>query len=157
MKIIQNVLLLACAVVAILLAAVFFFRPAPIQASIPLLTGQMVKENEAKAQEELRKKEEEVKKQEIAEAVKRKAAQEDRMYQCKRDDDCIIVDSDPCGCLIGPKGVTAINLDFSFDFASMMEKKYENMKVCPQRAKEEKECSASARPVCRENHCKIIY
>ena len=150
MKIIRDILMVTCAAVAVLLALVFFSRPEPIRASMPLLTSQMVRENEEKAQEELRKQEE-------IEAAKRRAALEEKMYRCKADSECVIVDRDLCGCLIGPKGVVAINSEYSFDFSRMMEKKFESMKMCPEEVKAEKECSPSARPACKANRCTIVY
>lgn len=150
MKIVRNMLLIVCGIGAILLAVLFFSRPQQIEASMPLLSEQIVKENEAKAQEELQK-------QQAAEAARKRAELEQRMYRCKEDDECIIVDKDPCGCLKGPKGVVAINSSYSLDFSNLMTKKFASMEICPDNASTEKECSPSARPVCQANRCKIVY
>ncbi len=79
-----------------------------------------------------------------------------RIYQCELDEDCIIVESDPCGCWAGPSGVTAINATRVVDFNKLHSKSV--AKTCPDGAPSaERECSPSARAVCREKTCKIEY
>ena len=39
-----------------------------------------------------------------------------KLVACSVDDDCIIVDKDPCGCLVGSAGVTSINVNHVLDF-----------------------------------------
>ena len=84
-------------------------------------------------------------------------AMQRRIFSCAADEDCIIVDKDICGCLIGPKGVTAINLNYTVDF-NAMQSKASMSKSCPETAPSRKrECSPSARAVCQSRQCKIVY
>lgn len=139
---IRNILTLFLAAVVLLLLPIFLLRVRPIPVDIPVVTrAEMI------AQEEKQQKEE------IQSAVR---AQIRRLYTCEVDEDCIIVDKDPCGCLIGPSGVMAINaektLEFNRRFQSAM------AKACPDtQPSTEKECSASARAVCQSGLCRIVY
>jgi adenine-specific DNA glycosylase len=79
-----------------------------------------------------------------------------RMYRCETDEDCVIVDKDPCGCWVGPSGVTAINVAYILDFNKMTQKSL--AKTCPDTEPSvDKECSPSARAVCKEKVCRIVY
>ena len=102
---IKEMLLLCCAVGVIALLPLLYSKDAPIEVSVPALNSQ---EMDAKAEEQH--------KEAAAAAAK---AQVRRMYRCQADEDCIIVDKDPCGCLVGPSGVTAINAEFTLDFNKM--------------------------------------
>jgi len=150
MKKIQDLLLLLCAAGAVILAINFFSHPAPINVDMPRVTEEMVEENKAKMEAEAKQKA-------ALEAARKQAEIKMKMYKCTSNDECIIVDQDPCGCLRGPKSVTAINSNFSLEFSRMMEKKFAGSQVCPDKASTEKECSRTARAVCQERHCKIIY
>lgn len=78
-----------------------------------------------------------------------------KLVACSVDDDCIIVDKDPCGCVRGPQGVMAINVEQVGDFASQTNAVTVN---CPDREPStEAQCSPQARPVCRERVCTIVY
>lgn len=139
---IKNLLLLASAGCVLVLIPVFFAQDKPIEVTLATLT-----EKEFAAQQETQQK--------AAQATAQKAKVR-RVFRCQADEDCIIVDKDPCGCLIGPEGVTAINASFTLDFDEMQSKAVS--KACPNRApSREKECSPSAVPVCRENICHIAY
>jgi hypothetical protein len=74
---------------------------------------------------------------------------------CEEDEDCIIIDQDPCGCLIGPKGVTAINVDFMQAY----EDKHQNQTTaCPEgEPSQEAQCSPDAHPVCKNKVCTIMF
>ncbi len=147
---IKGLVLLICAAGAILFALVFFSRPVPIEASFPRVTSEMVEENKIKVAEQ-------EKQQAQEEAARKRAELEVRLYRCSSDEDCIIVDKDPCGCLRGPKGVTAINSNLSLEFSRLMDKQFAGQKMCPSTSSTEKECSPSARAVCQAKHCKIVY
>ena len=147
---IKGLILLICAAGAIVLAVMFFSRPAPIEVSIARVTPEMVEENQVKIQEE-------EKRQQAQEAARKRANLEQRLYHCKTSEDCIIVDKDPCGCLRGPSGVTAINSELALEFSRLMDAQFASAKMCPSVASTEKECSAKARPVCQANRCKIVY
>ena len=97
-------------------------------------------------------------KEETAKAEKeaQRKAKIRRIYSCKVDSDCLIVDKDPCGCTVGPKGVVAINENYIPDFNSLNKPKM-MAQTCPETVSREKECSRSARPVCQANTCKIVY
>ena len=147
---IKGIFLLVCAVFVLALAASFFTRSNPIEVQIPLVTRQMIDENQAAI------KSAEAKRQNAA-AERKRAELEKRLYQCQNDNECIIVDKDPCGCLKGPEGVTAINSAMSLEFSRFMQGQSSVASVCPSVASTERECSASARPVCQQNVCKIVY
>lgn len=129
----------ACVLVSI---PVFLTKDNPIEVSVPLMTDQ-----QAAAQEEAQQK--------AAQAAAQKAKSR-RMFRCKTDDDCVIVDRDPCGCLNGPNGVVAVNVVHTLDFTKLQ--KGVLAKECSRSVpSQEKECSPNAQAVCRENLCHIAY
>ncbi len=147
---IKGLFLLLCTAGVLVLAASFFSRAKPIEAQMPLLTVQMVQENQAqlKSAEEQRQ---------HAAAARKRAEMEVRVRQCTADEQCIIVDRDPCGCLKGPEGVTAINSSMTLEFSQLVQAETSGSTVCPSVGSTEKECSATARAVCRQNACTIVY
>lgn len=140
--------LLVLAVCVILLAPVFFARNTPIEVEFPEFTVAQAEEDSAKNAEEAA----------AAEARARAEARERaqrRIYACKSDEECIIVDKDLCGCLVGPSGVTAIN---SAEIIAYNRTLPNATKTCPDTpASLERECSPRARAVCERNLCKIKY
>lgn len=139
---IHSFCLLVCAAGMLGLIPVFISRDNPIEVSMPVLT-----EQEAAAQEQAHQK--------AAQALAQQAKAR-RILRCETDEDCIIVDKDPCGCLAGPGGVTAINASYTLDFNKMQSGVL--AKACPDGApSQEKECSPFAVAVCRENLCQIAY
>ena len=141
-KIITNVCLLICTACVVLLIPLFLSHDVPIQVDIPRLDAEELaaqKEASAKAEREAARK-----------------AKANRVYSCQEDEDCIIVDKDPCGCAAGPKGVVAINVNFITEFNSLNQVGSVT-KACAERLSQERECSPSARAVCRARSCKIIY
>ena len=147
---IKEIILLCCAACVVLLTIAFYSRPEKLQADAPLVTQQMVKEYQDKVREATEKRQN-------AEAARQRAELETRMVQCQSNEECIIVDKDPCGCLTGPEGVTAINSEYSLEFSGLVEKDFSEAKTCPSIGSVERECSASARAVCQEQRCTIIY
>ena len=125
-----------------LLILVLFSNDTPIEVSLPHLNQQELEEQEKQQQEEYARNQEALRRQ--------------RVSSCKRNDDCIIVDKDPCGCLVGPQGVTAINAMYTTDFNILQGKVI--TKACPEKApRKVRECSSSARAACVKNKCKIVY
>lgn len=147
---IKNIFLLACSAVVILLAVSFFSRADVIEVSAPLITKQDIE----KYQEQQRAVQHQ--KQQTAEA-RRKAETRENIYKCETDDECIIVDKHPCGCLNGPEGVTAINGAYSFNFLTLVEQEFGQATRCGEVASTERECSATAHAVCESNRCRIDY
>lgn len=147
---IKSLLFIVGSAAALLLALYFFSKAVPMEARMSVLTKQMVEEN----QEQIRR--EETKRQN-AETARRKAALEAKLYQCTANDECVMVDKDPCGCLKGPEGVTAINSSMSLEFSRLMEKQFSSATACPSVGSVERECSATARAECRHGRCKIVY
>ena len=141
-KLITNVFLLVCTVGVLLLIPLFLSHDSPIPVDIPQLSVE-----EMAAQKEAADK--------AAQEAARKARLA-RVYSCKQDEDCLIVDKDPCGCMVGPKGVVAININYITDFNAINKVKMVT-KACPQKVSKEKECSPSARAVCKARRCKISY
>lgn len=133
---------MVCTAGALFLIPLFLTHDDPIEVDIVKLDAQeMAAKKEAAAK---------------AEKQAQRQARAARVYSCKEDDDCIIVDKDPCGCGIGPKGVTAINVNYIVDF-NAINSQNSIMTSCPQTPSREKECSPSARPVCKAHRCKISY
>lgn len=138
----KELLLILCAVGALGLIPVFLSKDNPIEISVPVVTSAQLAAKEAKHQK----------------AVEESAAQAAmrRMVSCSVNEDCIIVDKDPCGCLVGPQGVTAINASYTLDFNKMQSNLV--AKACPEGAPStERECSPSAQAVCVQNVCQISY
>jgi len=141
-KAIMRVFLLTCTVAVLLLIPLFMSHDSPIQVKLPQLTT-----------EELAAQKQEAAKQ--AQETARKA-QLSRIYSCRQDEDCLIVDKDPCGCSVGPKGVVAININYITDFNALNSSRMIT-KTCSSQVSTLKECSPSARAVCKARTCKIVY
>lgn len=141
-KLIKNVFLLVCTGVVVCLIGLFMTHDSPIPVEIPALD----------AAELAAKKEEAA----AAEKEAQRQARARRVYSCKADEDCIIVDKDPCGCAVGPKGVVAVNVNYLTDFNALNSQKMVT-KACSEVLSREKECSPSARAVCKAHTCKITY
>ncbi len=141
-KIITNILLLACTVGVVLLIPLFLSHDSPIQVEIPQLdAAELAAQKEAAAQ---------------AEKAAARKARTNRIYSCQMDEDCIIVDKDPCGCAAGPKGVVAVNIDFITDFNATNHAGLVT-KACSSTVSQEKECSPTAKAVCKARVCRITY
>ena len=139
---IREILLLCCALGALGLIPVFLSKDNPIEVTMPYLDKAQMAAKEVQQKK----------------AAEESAAQAKmrRMISCTVNEDCIIVDKDPCGCLVGPQGVTAINAAYTLDFNKMQSNLV--AKACPEGAPStERECSPSAQAVCMENVCKIAY
>ena len=146
----KGIFLLACAVCVVVLALSFFSGSQPLEVSSSVFTEQMV--NDLQAQKVAVQQ-----KRQNVQAARERAETENKIYSCTSDEQCIIVDKDPCGCLIGTSGVTAINADWSLEFSKLLEKDFASAASCPSQGSAERECSASAQAVCRENHCTIVW
>ncbi len=141
-KVITNVCLGVCTVAVVLLIALFLSHDVPIQVEIPRLDAQELtaqKEASVKAEREATRK-----------------ARMNRMYACSADEDCIIVDKDPCGCAAGPKGVVAINVNFITEFNKLNQTGLIT-KACSAEVSTQQECSPAAKAVCWVRRCKISY
>lgn len=139
---IKNIIVLCCTIGVCCLIPVFYMRGGVIDINLPAIDAKMLAEKVEKTQK----------------AVQRTAVQRRnrKMVSCQVDDDCIIVDKDPCGCLVGPKGVTAINVEYTLEFNKMQEGLL--AKACPTgKPSRQKECSPNAQAVCRANVCRIKY
>ena len=147
---IRQFLLLCVGVLVLLFALKCFVKHEPIEAHPYLLTKQMLTEHQEEMQEAHQKRQSE-------QAARRRAEVAVRMGECESDEDCIIVDKDPCGCLRGPESITTINANYSLEFSRLVEKKFATATACPSVGSVEKECSATAHPVCQNKHCKIAY
>ena len=141
-KAISNICLLVSTVVVLALIPLFMAHKSAIHVDIPRLNAQ-----EMAAQKE------------AAEKAEQEAARKSRLhriYACTQDADCLIVDKDPCGCAAGPAGVVAININRITDFNALNNSKMVT-KACNSQVSVEKECSPSARAVCKAHTCKIAY
>ena len=140
-KMIKNVVLIAAITVVAFLIPLFLAHDAPIEVNIPQLDAAEIAAQKEAAQQ--------------AEKQAQREARIRRVYACQKDEDCIIVEKDPCGCAVGPKGLVAINVDFVTDFNTLNSKQITT--ACPDTISTEKECSAEAQAVCRARNCKITY
>lgn len=139
---IRDIIALVSAVVILGSLSSFLARVKPIEVNLPQLSKEDIV-----AQEEIKQK------QEQAAALQNKMR---RIYACTLDEDCIIVDKDPCGCLIGPEGVTAINAMYTLEYNQLMSRSVTT--TCPDiTPSTERECSPSALPICMSNMCRIAY
>lgn len=139
---IRNIAYVLFGLGALALIPVFLSHDNPIEVVLPELTVE-----EVNAQQEAQQKE--------AHASAQRALMR-RVYRCETDDDCIIVDKDPCGCLIGPSAKAAINVGEEKEFNRLY--KSNITKACPDtEISTEKECSETAQAVCEEHSCKIVY
>ena len=141
-KNLRNILYFCLAFLVLAAIPLFLMHPAPATVDLPTLSLQELEEQEQAQQK--------------AAQVSAQRALERRMFHCEIDDDCIIVDKDPCGCLVGPSGVTAINAAYTLQFSQKQARPI--AKACPDgEPSQEQECSPSARSVCQEKVCKIVY
>ena len=141
-KLIKNVFLLACTGGVVCLIALFMTHDSPIPVDIPALdSAEIAAQKEAAAQ---------------AEKEAQRQAHAKRVYSCSTDEDCLIVDKDPCGCAAGPKGVVAININYITDFNAINAQRMVT-KACAEVLSREKECSPTAHAVCKARTCKIVY
>ena len=140
---IKDIFSLVCAVFLLVLLPFFLARTRPAAVELPQIT-----------QEEVSLREEQKQKKAQVAAVRAKTR---KIYACETDEDCIIVDKDPCGCLIGPAGVTAINAMYTLEFNNLVLKEVV-AKTCPGTTPStEKECGPTAQAVCQAKICKITY
>lgn len=142
---IKNILLIAATTGVVFLIPLFLAHDSPIEITIPQLDGQEL----AAKKEATEQAEKQAAKQAQREALLR------RIYACQEDEDCIIVDKDPCGCAVGPAGVVAVNVNLITEFNAINSNQV--TKACPDTVSTEKECGESAQAVCRARTCKIIY
>ena len=139
---IRDVVAVICALLLLSSLPTFMARKKPIEVSLPQMNPQ-----EVVAKEELQQK------QAQAVALQSKLR---RIYACTIDEDCIIVDKDPCGCLIGPSGVTAINAMYTLEYNQLTARPVTT--TCPDTTPStEEECSPSAMAVCVSKMCRIAY
>lgn len=82
-------------------------------------------------------------------------ARQKRWVSCETDDDCIIVDKDPCGCLSGPTGVEAINVNYVLEFDKSNQNK--TVTCSDGEPSQEAQCSPDAHPVCQNKVCTIVF
>ncbi len=138
----RDIIALISAIVILGSLSSFLARIKPIEVDLPQLS-----QEEVVAQEEIKQK------QEQAAAMQSKMR---RIYACTLDEDCIIVDKDPCGCLIGPQGVTAINALYTSEYNQLTTRSVTT--TCPDvTPSTEQECSSSAIPICMSGTCRIAY
>ena len=140
-KMIKNIILIVATVGVAFLVPLFLAHDVPIEVNIPRLNVQ-----ELAAQKEAT---------EQAEKQAQREARIRRVYACQVDEDCIIVDKDPCGCAVGPKGVVAVNVNLITEFNAINNSQV--TKTCPDTISTEKECSETAQAICRARTCKISY
>lgn len=138
----KDIFLFLCAGLILLLLPVLWSNRSVIEISLPGISSSDLSARIEKQQQQAR--------------VSATRAKERRVYACEDDEDCIIVDKDPCGCLVGPQGVTAINALFTLEFNQLQKKSL--MTPCPDRAPStERECSSTAQAICVNKTCQISY
>ena len=139
---IKNICWIAFGFIILMLLPIFWANKKPTEVNFPAISAQDITAGEEAQQRAA--------KTAAINTMRRK------VFQCEADDDCIIVDKDPCGCLVGPSGVIAINASHTLEFNQLYQKN--ETSSCPDGAPSNvKECSAAARAVCHEKTCKIVY
>ncbi len=139
---IKNIITFLAALGVLVLLPLLLSNSRPIEVHVPQVSQEDIKVQEEKKQH----------KAQVA-AVQNKTR---KIYACEADEDCIIVDNNPCGCVIGPSGRTAINAAQIQEFEKMNFK--EITSSCPDTPPStENECSNSAQAVCQAGACKISY
>ena len=139
---VRNIFWLSCAAVLILWIPLLWANRQPTEVDLPLLTQEELTATEEAHQQAAR--------EHALATAKRK------IFSCESDEDCIIVDKDLCGCLVGPQGVVAINAAYTTDFDRIYRGK--GTATCPDKEpSQERECSPSAQAVCKAKTCKITY
>jgi len=147
MKIAKTIFLLLWAGLVLLMIPTLLKHDQPIFVEIPEIRVEELKAIQ-EAQQQAEKKAE--KKAEIREQM-------NRLTGCTADDECVIVDRDPCGCILGPKGVIAINVKNMVDFNSKVQEKALNMSCPDKEPSSEGVCGPTAQAVCRNRNCKIVF
>ena len=137
--------LLICAGVVLVSLPVFLTHLSPIQVNL----SKAAQKDTAEPEEAMPSRQSQPSKEAALKAKLQKIS------GCEADEDCVIVDKDPCGCFIGPSGVTAINALYTLEFDKMQS--HAITKACPEIPSTEQACSDTARAVCQDNTCKIIY
>ena len=138
----KDIFLFLCAGLVLLLLSVLWGNRSAIEVSLPEISSAELSARVEKQQQQAR--------------VSATRAKERRVYTCEVDEDCIIVDKDPCGCLVGPQGVTAINALLTLEFNQLQKKPLTT--TCPdQTPSTERECSPTAQAVCVNKTCQISY
>jgi len=140
-KMITNIIYLVVAVAVCMCTFAVYQNANPIEADVPVVTLAQVHEQEEVTKEK--------------EQISAARARQRRWINCKQDDDCVIIDREPCGCLVGAKGVIAINVNLVTEY----EEKYLNKtKACPEEEPfQEGPCSPSAYPICKNKTCTIVF
>lgn len=141
-KMIKNVFFIICTIGILFSIPLFLSHDSPIPVNLVKLD-----EQDLAAQKQIAAQ---------AEKQAQRQARAARVYACNTDEDCIIVDKDPCGCSVGPKGVIAINVNHIVDF-NALNNQASVTTACPETISQQKECSPTARPVCKAHRCKISY
>lgn len=138
----RDMLLLVCAGLVLVLMPILLSNLSPMPVQLSSIEETDVEQHEEKQQQDAR-----------AQAAKAKMR---KIISCEQDEDCIIVDKDPCGCLVGPEGVTAINALHTLEFDQLQPRS--GTKTCPEtQPSTEAECSQTAQAVCQAKQCKIVY
>lgn len=147
MKIVKNIILLTCAVLVMLSIPVLLKHDQPIYVDIPEIKAEEVKAIQ-EAQEKATEK---------AERSAAARAEANRLSGCVSDEECVIVDKSPCGCILGAKGVIAINVRNMVDYNNKVQEKALNT-ICPDNEpSQEGVCGPTAQAVCRNKVCKIVF
>ena len=150
MNLIKNVLFLVCAALIVLLIPVFIKHDQPFYVEMPSLDT--IKLDEIREQEYIQIQEEQKEKRE-AQAMAQRA---NTLIACSKDEECVIVDKHPCGCLVGPRGVTAINIAHISDFNDRVQRRATTASCPTGNPSTEGFCSPTAHAVCRHKTCRII-
>jgi chemotaxis protein histidine kinase CheA len=180
MNIAKNIFFLVCTVFVLLLIPVLLKHDQPIFVEVPSINVQEL--DEIKAQEDQRAEEEKKEKEKQEKKAKQQsntanyvdsaplsatpsssassaAKPRARMSQfaaCTSDEECVLVDNHPCGCLIGPRGKTAINIKYITEFNDKLQLTADTFSCPNNEPSSQGACSPSARTVCQQKFCRIV-
>lgn len=148
MKIAKGIFYLVCAVLVVLLMPVLLKHDQPIFVEIPEINVADI--------DSIREREEQ---QIIVEKKEARIAERKAHYNpftaCTSDEECVIVDRHPCGCLIGPKGKTTINIKYITEFTDTVQSKAGEASCPGETPSTEGACNPAARAVCQQKVCRI--
>lgn len=150
MKIVKYLIYLICACFVLLLVPILIKHDQPMFVELPTI-------DTAKIDEKREAQENQIIVEQAEQAAAEKAAKRRNYFSgCNKDEECVIVDKHPCGCLIGPRGVAAINIERISEFNEEVQKRAATASCPTNEPSTEGACAPGAHAVCRHQTCRII-
>lgn len=148
MKIVKGIFYLVCAVLVLLLIPVLLKHDQPIFVEVPSIDVKKIDEIRAQEEQMII-----VEKKEAQKAIQR--AHYNPFVVCAEDEECVIVDNHPCGCLVGSKGKTVINIKYITEFTENVQRRAGETSCPNGTPSTEGACNVNARAICQQKTCRI--